>query len=143
MLKSIKVRDYMTESLITLTADTDIFVAFRVLISNRISGTPVVDENKHLIGIISEGDCLSAVIKSSYHEETGGTVGDFMSHHVETIGPDDDIVDIAVKFQEKKIRRFPVIEDGDLIGQISQQDIMRAVLDFVQHPYHGDNPSHS
>jgi len=142
MLRSIKVRDYMTRSLITLKADTNIFKAFKVLTVNNISGAPVVDTNRRLIGILSEGDCLTAVIKGSYYEEVGGLVSDFMSSQVVTIGPDDDIMDIAEKFHESKRRRFPVIEDGRLIGQISQKDILRAVSDFIQHPSYGKNPGH-
>jgi CBS domain-containing protein len=133
----------MTRSLITLKADSNIFKAFKVLTANNISGAPVVDENKRLIGILSEGDCLTVVIKGSYYEEVGGLVSDFMSVEVDTIGPNDDIVDVAAKFQKTKRRRFPVVDDGDLIGQISQKDVLRAVLDFVQHPSHGKNPGHS
>ena len=143
MLRSIKARDYMTRSLITLKPDTNIFKAFGVLTSNNISGAPVVDKNKHLIGILSEGDCLTAVIKGSYYEEVGGLVSDYMSVEVDTIRPDDDIMDIAEKFHQTKRRRFPVVEDGDLIGQISQKDVLRAVLDFIQHPSHGKNAGHS
>lgn len=137
MLKSIKVRDYMTKGLITLKPDMDLFEAISLLQKNRISGAPVVDENGHLIGVLSEGDCLNAIIKDIYYEEAGGRVSEYMSTEVETIGPDEDIVDIAVDFNKKRKRRFPVIEDGRLVGQISQRDILRAVLEIAQHPSHG------
>lgn len=137
MLKSIKVRDYMTQGLITLTPEMDLFEAIALLQKNRISGAPVVDENGHLAGVLSEGDCLNAIIKDIYYEEAGGKVSDYMSIEVETIGPDDDIVDIAVDFNKKRKRRFPVIEDDKLVGQISQRDILRAVLEIAQHPSHG------
>lgn len=137
MLRSIKVRDYMTRGLITLKPDMDIFQAISLLQKNRISGAPVVNENGHLIGVLSEGDCLNAIIKDIYYEQAGGKVVDYMSTEVETIGPDEDIVDVAVDFNKKRKRRFPVIEEGRLVGQISQRDILRAVLEIAQHPSHG------
>jgi len=137
MLKSIKVRDYMTRGLITLKPDMELFEAISLLQKNRISGAPVVDENGHLIGVLSEGDCLNAIIKDIYYEEAGGRVSEYMSTAVETIGPDEDIIDIAIDFNKKRKRRFPVIEDGRLVGQISQRDILRAVLEIAQHPSHG------
>ncbi len=137
MLRSIKVRDYMTKGLITLKPEMDLFEAISILQTNRISGAPVVDENGHLIGVLSEGDCLNAIIKDIYYEEAGGRVSECMSIDVETISPEDDIVDIAVDFNKKRKRRFPVIEDDKLVGQISQRDILRAVLDIAQHPSHG------
>ena len=137
MLKSIKVRDYMTRGLITLKPDMELFEAISLLQKNRISGAPVVDENGHLIGVLSEGDCLNAIIEDIYYEEAGGRVSEYMSTEVETIGPDEDIIDIAIDFNKKRKRRFPVIEDGRLVGQISQRDILRAVLEIAQHPSHG------
>ena len=137
MLKSIKVRDYMTRGLITLKPDMELFEAISLLQKNRISGAPVVDENGHFIGVLSEGDCLNAIIKDIYYEEAGGRVSEYMSTEVETIGPDEDIIDIAIDFNKKRKRRFPVIEDGRLVGQISQRDILRAVLEIAQHPSHG------
>ncbi len=97
MLASIKVRDYMTRGLVTLKPEMDLFEAIRLLHSNSISGAPVVDMDGHLLGMLSEGDCLNGIIKDIYYEEAGGKVADFMSTQVETIGPDDDIIDIAVE----------------------------------------------
>lgn len=137
MLKSIKVRDYMTKGIITLTSDMDIYQAIAILNDNKISGAPVLDLNGHVIGVLSEGDCLRGIIMDIYYKEAGGRVADFMGSPVQTIEPDDAIVDIAVAFNEKKIRRFPVVADGELVGQISQHDILRAVMDIAQHPDHG------
>jgi len=130
MLKSIKVRDYMTTHLVTFKADMDLFEAIATLQEHKISGAPVIDDNGRLIGMLSEGDCLTGVIKDIYYKEAGGRVGDFMTTEVATIGPEDDIVDIAVLFNEKRRRRFPVIDDEQLVGQISQRDILRAVMEF-------------
>jgi len=137
MLKSIKVRDYMTTKLITFRPEEEIFEAIGVLQSSRISGAPVIDSNGQLVGMLTEGDCLTAIIKDLYYTEAGGKVVDFMSTEISTISPEDDIIDIAVEFQKQKRKRFPVLEDGELVGQISQRDILRAVLEITQHPSHG------
>ena len=137
MLKSIKVRDYMTTKLITFRPDADIFEAIETLQAHRISGAPVIDSNGQMVGIVSEGDCLKAIIKDIYYEEAGGKVSDYMSTEIATISPEDDIVDVAVEFQKQKRKRFPVLDDGELVGQISQRDILRAVLEIAQHPDHG------
>ena len=136
MLKSIQVRDYMTASLITLKADTDLFAAIDILVKHRISGAPVVDDNGHMIGMISEGDCLKGIIKDIYYEEAGGHVSDFMTTDVATVGPGDDIVDVAVAFNEQRLRRFPVVEDGELLGQISQHDVLVAVSHYNENAGH-------
>lgn len=136
MLKSIKVRDYMAKGVITFTSEMDIYQAIAILNNNKISGAPVVDLNGHVIGMLSEGDCLRGIIMHIYYEEAGGRVADFMSSPVQMIGPDEAIMDIAVAFNEKKIRRFPVVDEGELVGQISQHDILRAVMDIAQHPDH-------
>ena len=136
MLKSIKVRDYMTTQLITFHPEMDIFEAIALLKNHRISGAPVIDHQGQLCGLLTEGDCLTAIIKDIYYTEAGGKVSDYMSTDVATISPEDDIVDIAVEFQKQKRKRFPVVKDGELVGQISQRDILRAVLDIVQNPKH-------
>jgi predicted transcriptional regulator len=138
MLKSIKVRDYMTTKLITFRSDVDIFEAIKTLQINRISGAPVVDNNGQIVGILSEGDCLKAIIKDIYYDKAGGKVSDFMSTDIATIGPQDDIIGVAVEFQKQKRKRFPVLDDGELVGQISQRDVLRAVIEISQHPEHGE-----
>jgi predicted transcriptional regulator len=138
MLKSTKVRDYMTRQLITFRPDVDIFEAIETLQANRISGAPVIDHNGQLLGLMTEGDCLTAIIKDVYYTKAGGKVSDYMTCEVATISPETDIIDVAVEFQKQKRKRFPVIDDdGDLVGQISQRDVLRAVLEIVQHPAHG------
>jgi predicted transcriptional regulator len=137
MLKSIKVKDYMTTKLITFLPEMDIFESIATLQSSRISGAPVIDHNGQLVGMLTEGDCLTAIIKDIYYTEAGGHVSDYMSTELATISPEDDIVDIAVEFQKQRRKRFPVMEDGELVGQISQRDILRAVIDITQHPGHG------
>ncbi|HBX55853.1 CBS domain-containing protein [Pseudomonas sp. UBA2684] len=133
MLKSIKVRDYMTRHLVTFRADTDLFTAINRLLEHRISGAPVVDAQGHLIGLLSEGDCLRGILSGAYYEAIGGNVSMYMTTEVETISPETDIIEVSERFLRGRRRRMPVIEEGRLIGQISRSDVLRAVKEFAQH----------
>ncbi len=123
-----KVSDFMTKNLITFKPEQSIQEVIETLISKRISGGPVVNENNELVGIISEGDCISHISKSRYynmpHEDE--KVEHNMIKNVETIDGDMNIFDAADKFLKAKRRRFPIVEDGKLVGQISQKDILIA-----------------
>ncbi|MGE8495898.1 MAG: CBS domain-containing protein [Pseudomonas sp.] len=133
MLKSIKVRDYMTRHLVTFRSDTDLFTAINRLLEHRISGAPVVDSQGHLIGLLSEGDCLRGILSGAYYEAIGGNVSAYMTTEVETISPELDIIEVSERFLRGRRRRMPVVENGRLIGQISRSDVLRAVKQFAQH----------
>ncbi|WP_372739069.1 CBS domain-containing protein [Neptunomonas sp.] len=134
MLKSVKVQDYMATGLITFHPETDLFAAINSFLRYKISGAPVTNEHGELVGIISEVDCLKAILTLTYHEEeVGGTVGNYMTPNVQTIGHDANIIEVARIFIDKGRRRLPVTREGKLVGQISRSDILRAVEEFAQH----------
>ena len=127
---NIKVSDYMTTKLITFTTDQSIMEVMEKLIKYRISGAPVVNDKYELLGVISEGDCVKHISDSRYHNlpMTNATVGQNMAIDVETIDGNMNVLDAARFFIERKHRRFPVVEDGKLVGQISQMDVIKAAL---------------
>ena len=126
----ILVSDYMTKDLITFRTDQSVLEVMDVLIRNRISGGPVVDGNGQLVGIISEGDCMKQISESRYFNMpmVDVTVEKYMVKSVETIQGDKNIFDIANLFYTSNRRRFPVLENGKLVGQISRKDILKAAL---------------
>lgn len=119
--------DYMSRKLVTFTPDMDIHLAIRVLLDNRISGAPVVDQRGKLIGILSKKDCLNVAFSTSYHQERGGAVSDFMSTDVQVVDAETDIVEIAQKFVNSGFHRFPVLRDDNLVGVITRHDVLRAL----------------
>ncbi|BAU72834.1 CBS domain-containing protein [Metapseudomonas furukawaii] len=133
MLKSIKVRDYMTHHQVTFRSDTDLFLAIERLLEHRINGAPVVDSQGHLIGLISDGDCLRGILSGAYYEEVGGCVANYMCTQLETVSPDADIIEICQRFLREGREQFPVVEEGVLVGVISRRDVLRAVKAFAQH----------
>lgn len=133
MLRSVKAQDYMCEALITFKPDTDLFEAINALVDNGITGAPVIDSGGKLVGLLSEADCLRAILTLTYHEEEmGGVVGDYMVDEVHTVNYDADIIAVAEEFINNGRRRLPVVQDGKVIGQISRRDILRAVEIFAQ-----------
>jgi CBS domain-containing protein len=80
--------------------------------------------------VISEGDCLKQVVKGKYLNSPveQGKISDHMVKDVITIDPELDVFQAARKFLDLRIRRFPVLQEGKLVGQISQKDIMKAVM---------------
>ena len=128
--QSLKVEDYMATKLITFNPDQPMYEVVDALMKNKISGGPVVDDVGSLVGVISEGDCLKELVKGKYDNMPifTGLVEEHMAKNVVTVAPDLNIFEAAKLFLEKRLRRFPVVSEGKLIGQISQKDVMKAVL---------------
>ncbi|MDH3582011.1 MAG: CBS domain-containing protein [Hyphomicrobiales bacterium] len=127
MTDSKTARDFMATKLMTLTPETDIHQAMRLLLDNRLSGAPVVNGEGKLVGVLSKKDCLKVAFSASYHKEWGGPVANYMSRDVQTVEADTDIVEVAEIFLRGPYRRFPVMENGRLVGQISRHDVLRAL----------------
>lgn len=116
------VRDYMAPRVLTLSPDMPIMKAVDFFLEHRISGAPVLD-GEALVGILSEKDCLNLLAKGYGHERPGGNVSDYMKREVATVPPSMDIYYAAGLFLKNVFRRFPVVDDGVLIGQISRRDV--------------------
>ena len=121
------IEEYMATGLVCFAPEDDIMYAARVLVDNHYSGAPVVDDAGNLVGVLSKKDCLKVVYGTAYHGDWGGQVQQYMSRDVEHIDADTSIVDAAEKFLESTYRRFPVLRNGHLVGQVSRCDILRAI----------------
>lgn len=128
--KSLLVSDYMTRDLITFSPDQSILEVMQILIRNKISGAPVLDDLSRLVGIISEADCIKHLSEGKYFNQPffDRKVSESMSPHVDTIESDKTIFDAATLFHTTNRRRLPVLEHGRLVGQISRQDVVKAAL---------------
>lgn len=129
MMERPKIRDYMATELVTLTPEMEVLHAMETLLEKKYSGAPVIDARGVLVGMLSTKDCLKIALSASYHQEWGGAVADFMTSPVETLDADLDIVQAAEKFLASHYRRFPVLRDGKLVGQISRADLLRALVE--------------
>ncbi len=125
--KSAQVRDYMAGSLVKFKPDMDVLDAIQELIQHRIAGAPVVNDQGELVGMLSELDCLKIELNAGYYGDMGGPVADYMTPGVETVDADMNIIDLAQKFLNSGFRRFPVLRNNRLVGQISRRDVLRAL----------------
>jgi len=125
------VQHYMTQNVVTVHKDLNIYKAIDKLLHHRISGTPVIDDSGNMVGILTEKDCLRIMANGSFHEMPGGPASRYMTEDVKTVTPEMDIFVVADLFLKNHFRRVPVIDGKKLVGQISRCDVLAAVQDIV------------
>ena len=133
MLRSVELKDYIFDEPVKMKAEDDVFEAIHKILIYKVSGICVVDDHNVLIGVLSELDCLKAILSSVYNEapQTAGKIKEYMTSSVFTVGLHDNIVDVAADMLEHKHRRRPVIdEEGKLVGQVTCRQVLRAVKEF-------------
>ena len=130
MTRSMLVKDYMSKSVVTLVPEMEILRAAHVLISHDISGAPVLDQHGRLVGILTERDCMRVAIQADYHGVPGGLVKDHMNVDPQFVDPGESILKLAQLFLNGRFHRYPVLDNGHLVGVISRRDVMRAMGEF-------------
>ena len=142
-----KLEEIMVRSIKTVRTDDTVKDVVVIICTNHISGVPVVDDEGKVAGVISEKDIIKAMypdytefhddpVRSRNFEETEERyealmvrkVEDLMSRNVLSITPDAPILKAASLMILKKIRRLPVIDQGKLVGIVSQGDIHQAIF---------------
>ena len=140
-----QVKEIMTASPKTVTADTSIKDVATMMLIERISGAPVVDEENNVVGIISEKDLLMHMfptldelmnesrpdfeeMENNYQSTMTLTVQDLMSENVATVSSDMPCLKAASMMWLRKIRRIPVADNGKLVGIVSIGDVHRAIF---------------
>lgn len=121
--------DIMATKLLTFTPETSIHKAIHLLLEKRLSGAPVLDTDGNLVGVLSKKDCLKIVFSTGYHHDHGGQVREYMSTNIETLDAKTDLIEAAQHFIKSSFRRFPVMQGGRLVGQISRHDVLKALID--------------
>ncbi|WP_028876208.1 CBS domain-containing protein [Teredinibacter turnerae] len=132
MLNSVDADDYMTANPVIFSPETDIYEAIQVLVERRVTGGTVLNDQGEVVGIVSELDCLKAVIQTGYYGEGGGTVADFMfAGNIQFMDDHANIVDAAQKLLASGRRRMPVRKDGKFLGQVSARSLLMAFVAAV------------
>jgi len=131
----------MTSKVITLRADDSILEAQRKMAKNKIRHLPVIDDEDHLIGVVTDRDVRSVLPYDCYNDpdcveakkdEIGYTIKDIMTVDPIAISPSDTIQDALLLFQEKRVGAFPVVdEQKKLTGIISVRDLLRAFTNVL------------
>jgi len=126
-MKSLLVKDYMTGKVISLDPNLEISGAIKMLIDHDISGATVIDQHGRLVGILTERDCIRVAMHAGFDENPYGLVREYMSKDPKTVSPEQSILTVAEKFISGTFRRYPVVDQGRLVGIISRRDVMRAL----------------
>jgi len=143
------VRDVMTKGVISISKFEPVMQVADILTEKNISGLPVVDKDKKVVGIITQADILSMIGVSRDHtfkdllkhmlgetlpeRRIGDHVGDIMTSPAHTIKPDANIAEAVRIMDEKRIRRLTVTDDkGVLIGILTRADILKAVINKIR-----------
>jgi len=120
-----KVVDVMSTDVITVSADTGIREAARLMFRHRVSGLPVVDESRRLTGIITEADFLRLELERAEGPTDVEKVGDVMSGDVISIGAKATLYEAAKVMCEEGVKRLPVLdEEQRLLGIVSRSDVV-------------------
>ena len=112
----------------------NVYEASQLIFSAKASGATVVNDQGDLVGVLSELDCLRALVTAVYNgsDPGGALVGDIMTADVETADADADIIAVATSMLASNRRRRPVLRNGKLVGQISCRQILRAVTEELK-----------
>ncbi len=139
-------RDVMTSNVVTVSPDTRTTTLARLLLDNKISAVPVVDEEGRVVGIVSEGDLLGrpssrsprgwwlrlfndeAVCLEELATARHLTARDVMARHVASVSDQTPIDLIATLMHRRKLKRVLVLRDGKLVGIVSRADLLDALM---------------
>jgi CBS domain-containing protein len=122
------IRTFMDTETHALSADDDILDAVRRLIDEGVTGAPVVDDRGHLVGVLSEYECLRLLAHGRDGDVVRGRVRDFMLTSWVSVTPSMDVYYVAGLFlKDPTTRRFVVQEGQRLVGVVTRKDILRAV----------------
>ncbi len=122
------VKDIMVKKVITAGSSDALDKICAKLIRNKLSGVPVVDKKRKLIGFISEKDIIAALSRGSKVK----TVKDVMNKKVYSVNGDSSLDKVSSVFTNRNYRRLPVVEKGKLVGIVARKDIMGCL---VKHYY--------
>ena len=124
--------DIMNRNLFVFSPNESIFELMKKFVKYKISGGPVLNKNGKIVGVISEADCMKEISDSRYFNMPilDKRVKNFMEKNVDTINSSTSIFDAASRFYNSSRRRFPVIENQKLVGQISRKDIVIAAINM-------------
>ncbi|WP_025819810.1 CBS domain-containing protein [Shewanella marina] len=134
-MDSIKIIDNMDRQPVLLQASMSIAEAVDMLLKHQKMGAPVVDKQKHLVGFLSQQDCLAVMLKSSYHCDLVATVEDCMKTEVLFVSSQESILQLAEQMVGPKPKIYPVVDAGKVIGTINRTDVLKAMAIYMQQCY--------
>jgi CBS domain-containing protein len=138
--------EIMTKEVVTVRPDTSVSEIAGLLLDNKISAVPVIDNDRHVVGIVSEGDLLGQPPSGSprawwlrlFNEATVCleeistarylTARDVMTKPIVTVVDQTPVDVLATLMRRRRVKRVPVLKDGKLVGIISRTDLLEALM---------------
>jgi CBS domain-containing protein len=147
-----KAHDVMTWGAITVEPDASVTRAVRLMLQNKISGLPVVDDEGRLVGMVTEGDFLRrgelgtqrqrprwlefllgpGRLAAEYVRSSGQKVGEIMTIEPKTITPETPLDEVVLLMERHRIKRLPVVQDGKLVGIVSRANLLHALASVAR-----------
>jgi CBS domain-containing protein len=147
----LKVKDIMTKDVITISPETEITYATKLLLEKRINGAPVVDAEGTLVGILCQSDLIAQQkklpipslftlldgfisltsmkhIERAVQKVSAITVADAMTPNPITVQPDATIEEVATMMVDRNYHSLPVVDEGKLVGILGKEDILRTLM---------------
>ncbi|UTF60972.1 CBS domain-containing protein [Gilvimarinus sp. DA14] len=128
-MHSILVQDYMQKDPVAFASNTNLLQVVHKLLAARVTGAPVIDEQRRVIGFVSEQDCIKEILQGAFYCEEPPIVASVMTSQVISFAPGNSIVEIAQIMISHKPKNYPVVSEGKLVGLISRRDVLAALLD--------------
>ena len=127
-MNNLQIAQYMIGKSLFFKKEMTIATAVEILLENPQFGGPVLDDVGHVIGWLSEQDCLAKMLEASYHCELVALVEDVMFKDVLILKSDMNVVDLAQIMLKKKPKIYPIVDDNNLfIGLISRKHVLKAI----------------
>ena len=125
------INDCMRRNPLTIHCDDNIVQAIETIFEYKLTGLTVTDDNGVAVGVLSELDCMDAVLTAIYNDgdPEHAFVKDAMTTELSTCAPTDSIVEVAQSMLKSRQRRRPVIEAGKLVGQVSSSNVLWALME--------------
>jgi CBS-domain-containing membrane protein len=139
--------DVMVHDVVTIGPDEPVSKAVQLMVDHDISALPVVDDDRRVIGVLSEADLIhrekigtekhrawwleaimpASVLALDYAKSHGRKVSELMSENVISAAEDTPLSEIASLLEKHRIKRIPILKDGKLIGIVSRSNLIQAL----------------
>jgi len=150
-MKEVMVEQAMTPDPVTVSPDTSVTDVAKLMVEKNIGGLPVVDGSGDLVGIVTESDLIVqdtdvrfpsfvsflsgyVFVPGSLHrfdekfrKAVAATAGEVMTERVVTVDATDSVEHAATLMSHKKLKRFPVLKDGKLVGVLTMADVVKLI----------------
>ena len=115
------------DDVITVQPETTLVEAAAILASNKIGTVVISEDGKKASGILSERDIVRAIAHRGV-QALGAPVNDFMTRKIVTCRREATADQVLTIMTDKRFRHIPVVENGEMIGLITQGDVVKAKL---------------